>query len=92
MVIITASKLGRLPARDTTSSNSRTRVAAGLESREKRITSLFGRDAGANLGARVTAGGAGIVGGRTGSLACLNPCDGGEGVDDVEGIDHRCEL
>lgn len=92
MVIITASKLGRLPARDTTSSNSRTRVATGLESREKRITSLFGRDAGANLGARVAAGGAGVVGSRASSLAGLNSCDCGEGVDDVEEVDHGDEF
>ncbi|KAF5601989.1 hypothetical protein FPANT_1590 [Fusarium pseudoanthophilum] len=91
-MIITTSKLGRLPARDTTSSNSRARVAAGLQSREEGITSLLGRDAGANLGARVAAGGAGVVGGRAGPLACLNSCDGREGVDDVEWVDHRDEF
>ncbi|KAM5516741.1 hypothetical protein FOXYSP1_03692 [Fusarium oxysporum f. sp. phaseoli] len=91
-MIIAASKLGRLPARDTTSSDSRARVAAGLESREECITSLLGRDTGANLSARVAAGAAGIVGGRAGSLACLNSCDGGEGVYNVEWVDHRNEF
>ncbi|KAF4959091.1 hypothetical protein FGADI_1969 [Fusarium gaditjirri] len=88
-MIIAASKLGRLPARDTASPNSRARIAARLKSREEGIASLLGRDAGANLGARVAAGGAGVIGSRASPLACLNSCDGGERVDNVEWVDHR---
>jgi hypothetical protein len=42
--------------------------------------------------AATAAGGAGVVGGRASSLACLNSCDGGEGVNNVKWVGHLDKL
>jgi hypothetical protein len=82
-VIIAAAKLVRLPALDTTCSDSRARVASILQSSEEVVAGQVCGYARAGLGAAVATGGAAVSCGSTGSLAGLYACDGGEGVDNV---------